>query len=469
MKCVLIIPPWRHCDTHPGALVETIAGIWPPTGLLYIASVLQQDGHDVEVMDGAYATEKEIMDFLEAEPPGFVGISCVYPLWLKAKDLAEKIKARFPDLFLAVGGQGPTFLKAACLEECDAIDGVVVGEGELVIRDILRRLSKGEDYSDIPCTYVRVDNKIIANKGIGVVENLDDLPFPAYELIDINRYRPSIGLFKRVPVLSTFSSRGCPNDCIYCSKIAGRSVRWKSPERIGTELEHYVKTFGVKEIKFFDDLFTFDKERAIQVCDQIVKRKLPLVWSASSRVDTIDGDLVKAMKKAGCWYIHFGVESGVQKNLDTLKKGTTLEQIKHAVALTHEAGISTFTSFIIGIPGETYEEAEETIRFACRLNSLYSEFFCCTPFPGTELHNNIDKYGVLKESIDRIGMHLNSFHPHTLTEEQVEQLRSKAFVSFYFRWRNILNQIKSIKSWKDFKYKLLGARAILGFRKGGPQ
>jgi radical SAM superfamily enzyme YgiQ (UPF0313 family) len=452
-------------STHPGAFIQTVAGIWQPTGLLYIAAVLQQDHHDVRVFDGALMTETQLMEQLIADPPEFIGISCVYPMWSRAKKLAEKLKPVFSNAFLAVGGQGPTYLKRRCLEECPAIDAVVVGEGEWIVSQMVRALEEHGDYTNIPGTIVKVKDVIFENEGTGIVPDLDALPYPAFSLIDVAKYRPSVGLFKRLPVLYTFSSRGCPNHCIYCSKIAGKQIRMKSPERIGAEVEYYVKTLGVKEIKFFDDLFTYDKERAMKICAEIKRRRLPLIWSASSRVDTIDRELARTMKESGCWYIHFGVESGVQKNLDTLRKGITLEQIRSTIRMAHDAGLCTFTTYILGIPGETYEEGRQTIRFACELNSLFSDFFCCTPFPGTELHTNISLYGVLKDDVDNVGMHLNAFQPFSMTETELEQLRSQAFVSFYLRWGNIVKQLRSIKSWQDIKYKWLGVKAIHSFRK----
>lgn len=466
MKCALVVPSWRHNDTHMDALVSTIAGLWPPTGILYLASALMREGHEVMVLDGALLFKDEILKMLKDEKPDFVGISSVYPLWEKAKETAFRVKEVLPECFLAVGGQAPTHLKEKCFEDCEVIDAVLLGEGEEIICRLASGLEKDMDYTRVWGTIVKKDGRLYDNGGHGIVKDLDSLPFPAYELIDIAKYRPSIGLFKRLPIVATFTSRGCPNQCIYCSKIAGRTIRCKSPERIGEELEYYVKAFGVKEVKFFDDLFTYDKERAIRVCEEIRRRKLPIVWSASSRVDTIDRELLLEMKRAGCWYIHYGIESGVQKNLDALRKGTTVEQIREVVRLTHSIGLHTFTSYILGIPGETVEEAEQTIKFACELNSLFSEFFNCTPFPGTELYENVHQYGVMKAEIDQVGMHLNSFHPFTMDEEQMKKLRRKAFLKFYLRWGNIFKQIRSVESFQDVHYKLLGLKAIVKLLRG---
>lgn len=461
MKCAFVIPSWCHQNTHLNAMVSTVAGLWPPTGILYIAACLMQQGDEVIVLDGALLTDDEIISKLDNFNPILIGISSVYPLWEKAKKLAFHVRDKFKNSFILMGGQAPTHLKEKCFEECEVIDAVVKGEGEEIICEIVNCLKRQMDYTKISGTIMKKDGIIYNNDGYGIVKDLDKLPFPAFELIDLEQYRPSIGLFKKMPIVATFTSRGCPMNCIYCSKISGKTIRCKSPERIGEELEYYVKKFGIKEIKFFDDLFTFDKKRAIKICQEIQKRNLGIVWSASSRVDTIDEELLKAMKASGCWYIHYGIESGVQKNLDTLKKGTKIEQIKKTIQMTHKMKINTFTSYILGIPGETYQEAEQTIKFACELNSLFSEFFFCTAFPGTELFENISKYGVMKKEIDLVGMHMNSFHPYTLTDEQMEKLRRKAFLSYYLRWGNFKKQVKSIESFQDLYYKYCGFKAIL--------
>jgi anaerobic magnesium-protoporphyrin IX monomethyl ester cyclase len=460
MKCALLIPPWSHMDTHLDALVNTVAGVWAPTGILYIAAVLRQDGHEVMVLDGAMMTEIQMCEMLVHFNPQFIGICSPYPLWKKTKNLAIHLRIQHPHSFIAVGSQGPTYLKERCFEECEAIDAVVVGEGEEIVRMMVNQLEHNGESIGIAGTIVKHNGVVCSNPGVGIVQDLDSLPMPAYDLINIRRYRPSIGLFRRLPIFSTFSSRGCPNQCIYCSKLTGPGIRCKSPQKIGEELQYYVSEMGAKEVKFFDDLFTYDKERAMLICEEILRRKLPLIWSASSRIDTIDRELLKTMKRAGCWYVHYGVESGVQKNLDMLKKGTRIEQIREVINLTHEVGLHTFTSYILGIPGETQEEAKKTISFACELNSLFSEFFNCTPFPGTELYENVEKYGVMTEEVDKVGMHLNSFYPFTLTEAELKELRREAFLKFYFRWGNINKQLRSIHGVQDVVYKLMGLKAM---------
>lgn len=466
MKCALVIPSWRMRDSHAASMAGTVAGIWPPTGVLYLAAALRQAGHAVCVLDGALLSTGRILEKLMEARPAFVGISSVYALWEKAAALAVEIRARLPGCYLAAGGPGPTWLGEACFTQCPALDAVMLGEGEVSLPALVGRLERGEDPAGVPASIVRVDGVPRRFGGNGVAPDLDALAYPAFDLIDLKKYRPSVGLYKKFPTLATFTSRGCPNHCIYCSKIAGRTIRFKSPERVGGELEYYVRAFGVREVKLFDDLFTFDEDRALAICAEIRRRALPIVWSASSRVDTITPALLREMKAAGCWYIHYGVESGVQKNLDMLGKGVALEQIRRAVRLTHEAGIDTFTSYILGIPGETPEEARRTIRFACELDSLFSDFFFCTPFPGTELYEQAARYGVVKKEVDQMGMHQNSFCPFTMDEATLQKLRREAFLRFYLRPGNLARQIRAVRSPGDLAQRLQGLRAVARMARG---
>ena len=192
------------------------------------------------------------------------------------------------------------------------------------------------------------------------------------------------------------TSRGCKARCIYCFQMKGeRRVRFRGVENVMQEIEELVNVHGFREIRFLDETFTADRERAMEICRQIKERKLKFSFYVSSRVNTVDLELLREMKKAGCWAILYGAESGVQKNLNTMKKGIKLDQTRAAVKAAKKAGLKVYTPFIIGIPGETYEEALQTIDFAIELDPHYANFHSMTPFPGTELYENIDEYGTM--------------------------------------------------------------------------
>jgi radical SAM superfamily enzyme YgiQ (UPF0313 family) len=229
------------------------------------------------------------------------------------------------------------------------------------------------------------------------------------------------------------------------------------------EMELYIRQYGVKEIKFWDEHFTLDRDRAMAICEELLQRSLKVHFWCSARVDAVDPELLQMMKRAGCWCINYGLETGVEKNLATLNKETTVEQGIRAVEMTHRAGIQTVGTYVFGIPGETYQDGLETIRLACRLNHYYVEFFPLTPFPGTELHENVEKYGRLNAPLDRMGMLFKAapFVPFTMTEEEIVSLLDKAFTAYYSRPSFVLRRIANIRTWYDAQAIMNGGIAIL--------
>ncbi|MBN1232315.1 MAG: cobalamin-dependent protein [Candidatus Coatesbacteria bacterium] len=468
MKCIFIIPPWTHKDSHFEALQDTIAGFWPPLGILYIAAVLREAGYEVKAYDGARFTMRGMVEVLKNENPDFLGVSCVAKLWERAKELMSDVREVLPKVKIAAGGQGPTFLKERCLKECNALDYVVVNEGEYSTLKLLDRIKNSESLSGLLGVYYRDNNEIKFHGDYPFTEDLDSIPFPAIDLLDCKWYVPSVGQYKRLPVGEMMTSRGCPNSCIYCFKIGGDQIRMRSPENIIEEMQRWIDLFEIREMKFWDENFTHDRERVAKICEGMIKKRekygkqWDVIWSCSGRIDGVDKDLLKLMKRSGCHYIQYGIESGVQKNLDMIGKKITLDQIRETVALTHKYGISMINTFILGIPGETYEEALETIKFAHELNSDYVEFFPCTPFPGTRLYNDIEKYGrLLEPDITKLGMHLLPFVPYTMDENKLRYLQQAAFKGYYMRPSYIWQRLKKIRSWTDVKINLAGLRAIL--------
>jgi anaerobic magnesium-protoporphyrin IX monomethyl ester cyclase len=217
-------------------------------------------------------------------------------------------------------------------------------------------------------------------------------------------------------------------------------------------MHHAVRDIGVKEIRFWDDTFTADKGRVLAIADLVQRRALRVDVSIGTRADCIDREVARALRRIGCYHVLIGVESGVQKNLDVLRKDQTLEQIQEAVSIAHEAGLRTFLTSIFGIPGETYEEGLETIRFVRKMKPDAAHFFTLCPFPGTDLYRDLDRYGTLVDGdYSILGMHTLPFHPHTMTVEEIQALRRKAFLktTLYpsFLWRRLIH----IRSWEEVR------------------
>jgi radical SAM superfamily enzyme YgiQ (UPF0313 family) len=290
------------------------------------------------------------------------------------------------------------------------------------------------------------------------------LPFPARELLgDAGNYIPPPATYRRKPVAVIITARGCNRKCIFCFQIDKErksGIRYRSVDNVIQEVELCLDQ-GYREIKFIDDTFAADYDRALQITKEIKIRRLDFTWFASACVNQVDKPLLKAFKDAGCWAILLGAESGVQKNLSTIRKGITPEQIRNAVKAAKEAGLTVYTPFIFGIPGETFEDGLKTIDFACEINPDIANFHSLTPFPGTELYDNIDKYGSISEDLTDFTYQGAAFIPHTMTRQEITILRQTAFKRFYSRPRFILKRILGLRNINDIKAGYKGLRSLI--------
>jgi radical SAM superfamily enzyme YgiQ (UPF0313 family) len=380
-------------------------------------------------------------------------------LWPKAKKTASDIKAVDESVHVTVGGPYPIALGEKGLLE-SAFDSAVVCEGEPVIVEIAARVEKGEDLEGVKGTLYRRNGEVAANPQAPIIEDLDSLPFPARHLLENPYlYLPPPGNYKRKPAAVMRTSRGCGARCIYCFQYGERRIRYRSVENVLEEIEAVLEE-GYREIRFLDDTFCGDYERAMGIALEIKKRGLDLTWYVSARVNQVDEALLRAFEEAGCWAILFGAESGVQKNLNTLKKGITLEQTRSAVKAAKKAGLKVCLPFIFGIPGETYEEGIETIDFAIELDPDIANFHTLTPFPGTELYEDIEKYGSMSGDLENFTFEGTAFVPYTLTKEEIERLRGIAFKRFYSRPKFIIKKLLEMRSKEDFKIVSRGFKSL---------
>lgn len=467
MKCMLIFPAWKTSDFFPEEFGTSTTHRWHPLGLLYIGATLLKQGHDVKLLDGAFWTHQEILQIFLDFKPDFVGIHANCPMWTKAMQTAIDLRDLDPNIFIALGGPAAIGWRQDCLEQCRAIDCIFTGEGELTVPEVVGQIEKvgRQELGNIKgIIYRNTNGDILINPDSCPVDDLDTLPFPAFELLgDLARkYHPNIGTFIKMPVFSMLSSRDCSHGkCIFCFHThVSKKTRFRSPKNVVDEMEYIINTYGAKEIKFLDDTFTADKERVHAICDEIRKRKIKVAWFVSSRVDAVDRQMLDDMKNAGCYSILFGVESGVQKNLDALNKGTTIEQIRKAVRDAKLAGLKVSTPFIFGIPGETYKEGLETIKFAIELNGDLVNFHTLTPYPGTELYDNVEKYGTMTDETDALTFETGAFVPYTMTQEEILKLKERAFKRYYCRPSYILKRLHSVRSKYDLIALFYGAKTL---------
>jgi anaerobic magnesium-protoporphyrin IX monomethyl ester cyclase len=464
MKCALVIPSWMPEDIFPSKTAGSQINYWQPLGTLYVASSLLKRGHQVRFLNGAFLTHQEILNAIKGLEPGFVGVYSSAFGWQKAKKTATDIKRIDKTIFTCIGGPYPIAVQEHCLREGGrSVDAVVTGEGELTVAEVLDRLQKGKTLKDVQGVIYRENNRIIKNLPRPLITNLDALPFPNRELLgEANQHLPPPATYKRKPVAVMMTSRGCNRKCIFCFQIDKErksGIRYRSIENVLEEIEVCLDQ-GFREIKFIDDTFAEDYDRAMHLAKEIRKRRLDFTWFASACVNQVDKALLQAFKDAGCWAILFGAESGVQKNLNAIGKGITLEQTRKAVKSAQDVGITVQTTYMFGIPGETFEEGLETINFACALNPDIASFHAITPFPGTYLYDNYEKYGAISDDLTDFTYQGAAFIPYTMTRKEIVNLRQIAYKKFYSRPRFLIKKLFELKNLNDLKIAIGSIRSL---------
>jgi radical SAM superfamily enzyme YgiQ (UPF0313 family) len=464
MKCALVVPAWVPGEIFSSKTAGSQINYWQPLGTLYVASSLLGAGHEVKFINGAFLTHADIMRELKDFNPQVVGLYSTTFGWDKAEHTAEAVKKLDENIFVFAGGPYPIAVKGNCLKEGgSAIDAIVTGEGELTSVEMLERLAEGKSLEGVEGVAYRENGSVVENAPRQLIEDLDGIPFPARELMgDAMSYVPPPATYRRRPVAVMITSRGCNRRCIFCfqiDKTRKSGIRYRSVENVMAEIEHVLGQ-GYREIKFIDDTLAADYDRAMAIAAEIKRRGLDFTWFASACVNQVDKPLLRAFKEAGCWAILFGAESGVQKNLNTIRKGITLEQTRKAVKAAKEVGLMVLTPFLFGIPGETYEEGLKTIDFACELDPDVANFHAITPFPGTELYDNLEKFGTVSKDLSDYTYQGIAFTPHTMTRQQVAELRQIAFKRFYSRPRFLVKRLLAIRTLHDIQVALKGMSGL---------
>jgi len=463
MKCALIIPAWAPEDIFSSKTAGSQINYWQPLGTLYVAAAMQQAGHAVRFFNGAFLSHEAIMAQIMAYQPQFIGLYATAFGWEKAKMTAAAIKQALPQVFVVVGGPYPVAVQEKCLLDCPDIDAVVTGEGEITVVEMLARLGTDQDLHGIEGVAYRQGAAISKTPPRPLITDLDALPFPARELLgEAAKYIPPPATYKRKPVAVIMTARGCNRHCLYCfqlDKHRTSGIRYRSVENVMAEIELVLRQ-GYREIKFIDDTLAADYNRAMTIATEIKRRGLDFTWFASAVVNQVDKPLLQAFKDAGCWAILFGAESGVQKDLNAIRKGITPDQIRRAVKAAKEVGLTVYTPFLFGIPGQTYEDGLKTIEFALELDPDIANFHAITPFPGTELYDNIEKYGTMSEDLTDYTYQGAAFVPYTMTREQISELRQLALKRFYSRPRFLWRRLLALRSFNDLLAAWQGLKSL---------
>ncbi len=452
MKILLIQPPPRRFAN------EDI--VVPPLGIAYLASVLEEKRHQVSIID-AFAETLDINTLEEKIrecSPDIIGITGMTPV---IDNAFRAIKAaRGYAKYIVVGGPHVSVVRKKIFDQCQDIDYAVQGEAEVSFSLLVDALEQGRDTGNIHGLITRD----FENPSSSFVDNLDMLPFPARHLLPNERYRYILSKGK---VTTMFTSRGCPYHCVFCDKaVFGSKWRARSAANVLDEIDFINKNFGISSIIFYDDLFTLKKERVIQICRGILEKGLRIEWKCEGRVNIADEETLKWMKKAGCSMIAYGVESGNQKGLDYLNKGTKVEQIRTAFKLTREAGIKPMAYFILGIPVETYDDEMRTIKFAKEIRPAYAQFSILSPTPGTKLYDDAIRMGWYREVEAQNPMDKDLKRPAIINEnwdeEKLNKILREAHRRFYLSLWYIAERLREIRSIKELFSK---ARAGLKLAK----
>ncbi len=425
-----------------------------PISLTYIAALLRKEGFGLEIIDCMSEENRggvpELLDKLNDISPQAVIISLSTPTFYNDIAIVKLIKGRI-NAHIAGIGLHVTVLPEDALS-CSQLDSVIRGEPELTSLELIQALSKRAGLEYIKGLSYKNQGKIFHNPDRPFIEDLDNLPFPAQDLLKTHRYRlPNNG----EPYASIIPSRGCYYDCIFCQvkNYYGKRLRLRSVGNVISEIEEIITKFNIRNIAIFSDNFTLDRGFVVSFCNELIENKINISWMANSRVNTVDYPLLDLMRKAGCYGISYGVESGSQDILDRAKKGTTIEQIEKAFYWSSELGIKTLAQVILGLPGDNKHTIKQTLKLLIKINPDFVQFNCAVPYPGTELYNLMHKknYTASLAKWDYFEPRSAIIETDYLSVSQIRKLRVICYIRFYFRLKYFVKLFKVLR--KDIKIK----------------
>jgi anaerobic magnesium-protoporphyrin IX monomethyl ester cyclase len=472
MHVLIANPPW------PGPGYGARSDVrWPhkrsdkyieyPIYLSYTAAVVEEAGFEVSFID-AIMDELGIEEFAQVVSefaPRLALLETSTPSIEFDLETAAAIKRLSPETFVALLGSHVTYFDTEIVAGNPAVDAVLRGEFEYTAADLARALDQGMDLGNVQgLTYRDADGDPRRNADRPLFEPLDRVPFPARHIVKGEGYRA--GIYSGGNPTAMVSSRGCPYRCTFClwpDTMYGHKFRARSAENVVDEIEQAVRTYGHDEIYFDDDTFTIDRRRVMDITCLMRERGLEkeVEWIAQCRVDTVDREMLEAMKAANCGYILFGVESGSPQMLKKMKKGITLDKVQAAFKLTREVGIKTQAFFLFGIPGETQETIQETIDFAKKLNASSTQFAVAIPHPGTALYEECKANGWLTSEVwADYTAESSLIETPWLTAEQAEQARLRAYREYYYRPRFIVGEALKVRRVADIKRLMRGANSV---------
>jgi anaerobic magnesium-protoporphyrin IX monomethyl ester cyclase len=474
VRILLIHPPL----TLP--IVEA-PSLEPPLGLAYLAAYVEKAGYEVRILDavasgvmnikreGDYVRvgldDADIEDYIRDFAPQVVGVSAAFTETASdSHHVAGLVKGVDPKILVVFGGAHTTALPEQVLMDGN-VDMVVKGEGEATLLEIAESFSDKSRLNRLEGTVVRSGDSVLHNPVRPFIADLDSMPFPAYHLLPMEVY-----LYKgryymndwamRPPRLNMTTSRGCPGRCVFCSihGIWGFEWRSRSPKNVADEIETLKRDWKIGEVAFQDDNISLDRDRMMAICDQMIDRKLDIRWCTPNGVAiyTLDEELVRKMRKSGCWRLSFGIESAWPETQKFIGKRIPVEKVDRAIKWANDCGIWTHGTFVMGFPYETRESIEATVKYATESELDFAHMYLATPYPGTKLYDIVKAEGLLPDDIKLWSANKAEWDTKFMTREELNRIRTDAYSAILGRrmrrYLNPLRVMKKVKSWEDFKF-----------------
>ena len=375
----------------------------PPLGLAYLAAYLEQEGFQPLVLDFNVLplTNQAFKAILHSRPWLLLGVSFMTSQFSEVLRMSGLIKEVLPQTLLVAGGPHPSSIPDRTLQEVPGLDVIVKGEGEITLTELARVVAADHPLDGVAGLYYRVDGTVVNTGERPLIEDINQMPFAAWKYIDVWKYKvfnsgAGSASGSDAPTFALLSSRGCPNPCTFCDShtIFTRKFRARSAENIFAEVMVLHREYGMVEFDFVDDLITVNKSRVLAFCQLICETGIPFRWMANARVNTVDYEMLKAMKEAGCARVDFGVESGDPKVLKLMRKNITEQQIREAHSISKELGIATGSFTMVGNMGETKESIDMTVALLKDIGEDVMVSIAC-PYPGTELYRLAKEKGFI--------------------------------------------------------------------------
>lgn len=441
----LFVLPWFAGDQGGTSFpVMPGVGVEFPYSIAVLIAYLENQGISTALLDLGLEGDPHavLRAVLSQRAPRVVGISCFSANIACADEVAGIVKQQSPKIPVILGGFHASAMPKECLTQYDHFDFAMHGECELSLPGFVKDLLNGRVDPRTPNLVMRTENGIRVNGPGEIIENLDDLPFPALDKVDFRRYRPLPSNFAQLPTFGLMSSRGCPFKCTFCAThfLWNKSLRKMSAAHTVDMIQKIVVDYKTRDFRFYDDIFTIPPKFCVEFCEEVLRRKLKITWNCYSRVDTITENLAKLMKRAGCYHVKFGIEAGTQRSLDRIQKGVEIERAVKAVRMVKRIGIEVKSSFILGIDGETFEESKATVEFSRRLAPDLATFLVMMVYPGSEDFENFKKAGKIPQ-----GFRWDK--PLYANEENIDQLQElarRAYRYFYVRPGFVIDRLKHL-------------------------